>query len=490
MSAVLALALALSAVTSALAQQHRATRLGNPATRFADPLKTPEDLRARLGSAKLRADVESILEQSGWPGNAADFHQAVATAKIYQIQILPGTRLQAMSSREQGRPILLRDVLWAGDEPMEAYQFAFTSNGRRFRVVTPKACSNFWVEELGSDARPALQLTATAPAEASSCDPFEMRVTVVNTGNVPLTRVRVTDTLSAGLKTTEETAGLAFDVGTLQPAESREFKFLAIATSVGIQTNTAQATSAEGISTQASAVTTVYSPALTLDCRAPGEVRAFQPLELCLTLRNSGDAPEAAVTVEVPIPPGTVLRTASEGGTAADGRVFWVFENLAPGSIQEICAVFVSSQPGALEFSVAATGRCAPRVEARCGTRIDGIPAILFEVIDLQDPIEVGDELIYEIRVLNQGTSAGTGITVVCTLEESQEFVSGSGSTPVRAEGRTITLEPLAVLNPKDEASWRVVVRALAVDDVRFTAELTSEQFAQPIQETESTQQY
>ena len=43
------------------AQQHRATRLGHPATRFAPPLVTPEDLRARFRDEKLKPDIAEIL---------------------------------------------------------------------------------------------------------------------------------------------------------------------------------------------------------------------------------------------------------------------------------------------------------------------------------------------------------------------------------------------------------------------------------------------
>ncbi len=39
---------------------------------------------------------------------------------------------------------------------------------------------------------------------------------------------------------------------------------------------------------------------------------------------------------------------------------------------------------------------------------VDGLAAIMFEVKDLEDPIEVGGETGYEVRVVNQGTKAAT----------------------------------------------------------------------------------
>ena len=143
------------------AQQHRATHLGNPNTRFAPPLKTPEDLRALFQNPQLQADIGAILAQSDWQGNQEDLRSAAATADIRELRIPPGTRLPAMSTRKKGQPVLLKDILWAGKKPFEAYEFKFISNDRRYRVVTPKACSNFWVERLERELYPGLEAIKT-----------------------------------------------------------------------------------------------------------------------------------------------------------------------------------------------------------------------------------------------------------------------------------------------------------------------------------------
>ena len=110
-----ALALGVLAVT-AEAQQHKATRLGNPATRFAKPLKKADDLRVLLRSDKMKADVAAILNEVGWKGNHEDLDRAAASAEISEVQIAPGTRLPFMSSRTNKKPHALVDVLWAGQE--------------------------------------------------------------------------------------------------------------------------------------------------------------------------------------------------------------------------------------------------------------------------------------------------------------------------------------------------------------------------------------
>lgn len=366
------------------AEQHRATRLGNPATRFAPPLATPEDLRARFRDEKLKPDIASILHQWGWTGNLDDLHRAALTNEIVEVKIPVGDTMPFMSSREDGQPICLRNVLWAGAEPISAYAFTFASKGRRYQCITPKPCSNFCLEDLGPEPRLAL----------------------------------------------------------------------------------------------------------TLACDAPAQVIAGRPVEICLTVRNTGNVPLPKAIVALPVPSGAAVVRTTEGGVATEGRVTWEVASLEAGASRRVCAVLAMREPGLLSFTASAEAAGATTAPSSCATTIAGIPAILLEVVDLEDPIEVGKEVTYELKVTNQGTAPGTNIRLVCALPASQEFVSGSGSTAVGAEAGTVTLEAIPALAPKAMASWRVVVKATQAADARFKVELRGDQFALPITEDESTQQY
>lgn len=369
-----------------LQAQHIARRLGHPSTRFADPVHTPEELRARLTSEALFADIDVILNLcDGWQGRIEDFRHAAATAPVTALQIPVGARIPAMSSRKNGKPILIRDLIWGGEEPIDAYEFSFYSKGRRYRCVTPKLCCNFWIEDLGPDSR---------------------------------------------------------------------------------------------------------SPVLTIGCNAPDEVPISRSVRVCLTVKNTGDAPDTLVTVTMPVPTGAIFTRQTGETNAAAQRIIWRIPNLAPQRSKLLCADFMVPQPGTLTFASTAHGTIAQPVDTMCVTRVTGIPAVLLEVIDLEDPIEVGQQETYELRVINQGSTTLTNVVIVCTLENSQEFVSGNGATTAQAQDRSVTFAPLAALSPKATATWHVVVKALTAGDVRFTTELTSDQFQRSINETEATRQY
>lgn len=489
-AAAWALGWVLTAAPAVRAEPHRATHLGNPATRFAPPLQKPEDLRRLLQDESLRADVESVLRQAGWKGAAEDLRKAAATAEIVSVKLPKGTRLPFMSTRRNGRPIALIDVIWAGKEPIDAYAFEFNSLGRRYRCITPKPCSNFLVVDLGPEPRPSLQLSRTAPDSASRCEPIPMTVTVRNGGKAPALGVVVSESLPDGLKLPDGQTTVRLEAGDLEPGESRELKFSVLAAVPGTYTNRARATTSDLLGVEAASVTEVLGPVLTLNCTAPAESSVGRPVEVCLTVGNTGNAPEPKATVTLPVPAGAVVASATEGGAVVDGRVVWELTDLPPQGGRKLCVVLTAREPATLDLAGGVRGSCGAPAESRCASRVAGIAAILLEVVDLEDPVEVGQPVTYEIKVVNQGNGPLTRIKLVGAVPEGQEYVSGSGATAVTAEGRTVTTEALAELAPKAEAVWRMVLKATGQGDIRFKIDLTADQFPRAVEEYEATSQY
>lgn len=334
-----------------------------------------------------------------------------------------------------------------------------------------------------------LQLVKTAPAEVLACDPIPVKLVVKNTGSSALTQVKVTDNLPEGLSSGGQ-RNLTFDAGTLTPGQSKEFTFTANAARTGKYANTAKATSAQGVEAQDSTTTVVRKPALGIACEAPDERFIGRPIDVCVKVNNKGDAPSASTVVELPVPSGATFQGATAGGRLADGKVVWDVGALPPGGSKEVCVTFTAATAGTLQFSPSARGQCADQVNSSCQTRIAGIPAILLEVIDTDDPVEVGKTTTYVVTVTNQGSAPATNVRLTFDLEDTQQYVSGSGDTALSAAGQRITSAPVGSLPPKAKATWKLVVKAGKVANVRFKASMTSDQLTRPVEETESTNQY
>lgn len=335
-----------------------------------------------------------------------------------------------------------------------------------------------------------LKLVKRMPAEVVICDPIPVTLVVENTGSSVLNEVRLTDQLPNGLVAAGGGSSLSFDAGTLAPGQSREFSANVSATQTGKFQNTAQATSRQGVNAEDSATVVVRQPVLTIACTAPEERFVGRPVNVCFTVTNTGDAPSETTVVTASVPAAAVFQGATSGGRIVEGNVVWDVGTIAPDSSKEVCVTFTGTQPGTLQTTGMARGACAEAVSTSCSSQISGIAAILLEVIDLADPIEVGNNETYEIVVTNQGSAPATNVKIVCKLEDSQEYVSSTGASVGQADGKTINFQPVPSIPAKGKATWRVVVKALEEDDVRFTVTMTSDQIGRPVSETEATHQY
>ena len=382
---------------------------------------------------------------------------------------------------------------WAiGDlEPREVVTIIVRGAAREEGVITtcglatyiPILCETIKV------VKADLQITKDGPEKLVICDEFVYTVVVKNTGTAPLTQVRVVETLGDGL-TSDGKTQLTFDVGTLQAGEDRTMNFSVHAPAPGEYRSTAVATSAQGVTAEDFAVTTVHEPVLALTCDMPTERFVGRPIVACFTVANTGDWASPGTVVEVPLPSGVNYTGSTADGSLSGSTVVWRIPSLEVGEERELCAQLTGSQVGTVRLTATARGECADPVTSSCSTVVTGIPAILMEVIDVDDPIEVGAIETYVITVTNQGSAPDTNIRVSCEFEAQQEFVSGEGLTAVTGSGQSVRMAPVASLAPKAQATWKVRVKAVSAANVRAKFIMISDQLTRPVEETESTNQY
>lgn len=123
---------------------------------------------------------------------------------------------------------------------------------------------------------------------------------------------------------------------------------------------------------------------------------------------------------------------------------------------------------------------------------IPTFPALLFELVDTNDPVVVGEELVtYRIFVENQGTANATGVQIECAFDPGLEIVEINGpTTAADGDASSLTLNAVDVLVPGDRATWDIQARAHVSGDLRFRASLNADHLDEPVAETEATQFY
>lgn len=339
---------------------------------------------------------------------------------------------------------------------------------------------------------PALSIIAEGPTGVLICDEIPIKYTARNSGTGPARNVVVTADYPAGLKDPEGKTSLARSLGTLNAGQTVEFTVVLKADKTGKFETGGHVQANGGLEADAVTVkTTVMRP--TLEVEMTGTQRSFlgRRVRYQIEVKNTGDADARDALVSMPIPAGLSFVSATAGGRIQGGAVVWGVSSVdAEGSVA-MEAILEGIEAGNYKLKASAQAECAMAADAEVATKVTGIPAILLEVVDRVDPVIVGDNVTYDIVVTNQGTADGTNIKITATMPNGVEFVSASGATAHQAAGDTVTFAALPRLGPKDQAVYRVTVRATESVNSRFRVTLTSNELGdQPVEETEATTFY
>jgi uncharacterized repeat protein (TIGR01451 family) len=339
--------------------------------------------------------------------------------------------------------------------------------------------------------RPKLALKKTGPETAQINDTVPFRIEVSNTGTGPATNVVLHDELPAGLKHAQG-AVIETDLGTLAPGETRNITLEATAVQEGHQLNRAIVTADGGLEAKAEAAVQVTRAGLQLRKSGPKDRFLNREAEYDLEVYNPGTAPATDVRVIDLLPEGLDFISASDGGTWSPNtrQVVWSLGTIAPGHRRGLSVKLLARAVGDWVNQAVARADRGLEAKAESALRVQGVPALMLEVVDLDDPVETGSETTYEIRVVNQGTCACTGLQVLATVPPQMEPRSAEGPTAHRIAGQQVQFEKLPLLAARADALFRVRVAGRQSGDVRFKVEMSCDQLTMPVHEEESTHIY
>jgi len=339
--------------------------------------------------------------------------------------------------------------------------------------------------------QPLLYLAKLAPSKKKLCDDIPLTYVVKNRGTGDATNVEIIDELQGEQMTADGGNRINIAVGTLKPGESKEYTVMTRARSTGAFSSKAIARADAGLRAESRLPTTVVTqPELQISKAGPDREYLGRKVSYIITLKNTGDSPATETVLEDMVPAGATNIVVSDGGIVVGDKVIWNLGTIGKGQSRAVSVGYVPSTAGAYTTRATARAICAEGVTVSADTNIEGIAAILLEVVDLSDPIEVGENETYLITVTNQGTKADTNIRINCFLEKTMKFVSASGQTQTRVSDGKIVFQPLDVLEPGEKATWKVVVRATYSGDVRFRVTMDSDQLTRNVEETEATNFY
>lgn len=139
----LVLLLAQPHAAQAMLQEDCEIRAFGTRNRFSQPVNTLPELQR--WAQQQRADIEQILAEANWGGDAADFFAAIASGEEVTERVYPvGQHFIWMAFRDNGRtPMIKFDTCWGGKSTFDGFQLAVDSGDNRYTFAIPKVCANF-----------------------------------------------------------------------------------------------------------------------------------------------------------------------------------------------------------------------------------------------------------------------------------------------------------------------------------------------------------
>ena len=354
--------------------------------------------------------------------------------------------------------------------------------------------------------KPQISLTKQAPDTTDICNPFTFKYAIKNEGTASAKGLKIRDKLPEGLVTADGKDAVTFDLGELAEGESKEFEAEIRANKTGSFASRAVATGQDDIKVQSKKTATrVRQAVLAVDIGGPEATYIDEPSTYDITVKNEGDAPARETTLEVQLADNAKLikaRAAGEGqgdrAETSQGQLTWKLGTLEPGASRTFKVTATGQAKGELKHTAIARSACARDADreelrqaatarAEATTEILTLPALLLSAIDQDDPIRVGEVETYLITVVNQGTGADENVQITAELPENYEYVDVEGPTGAKADGQTITFDPVDRLAPGDRVRWKLRAKATSEGDVQLRVDLTSGYLSQPAISTEPT---
>jgi uncharacterized repeat protein (TIGR01451 family) len=334
--------------------------------------------------------------------------------------------------------------------------------------------------------KPVITIDKKGPETAILGQDVTYNIVVKNTGTAAAKGVVVTDAVPTGMSHASGKGELSFDVGDLAPGQSKPLAVTFKANQRGKICNTATANSSNAGKVSDDACTTILVPGLKVEKTTTTKEQILgRNADYEITVSNTGDTTLQNVIVTDTAPVETSIVNAP-GATLAGNKATWNIASLAPGA-KATQSVKLTSKTAGTHCNTVTASSGGMSDSAKACTLWKGIAAVLLEVVDDPDPIQVGESTTYTIRVLNQGFADIHNVKIAATFGEQITPVSSAQGS---VSGKSVNFPVVAKLAAKATITYTVTVKGASVGDSRNKISLTAEELRTPVDEEESTTVY
>lgn len=310
--------------------------------------------------------------------------------------------------------------------------------------------------------QPLLEVALNGPSEMVYGETKVFSIVLSNPGSGDARNVAVNVALGPTMSDTMQ-------VGTIPAGTSKTFDFEVTARQTGTMEIAATASGSGSLKQEVAHPVAVLRAELEIEASGPELEYAGAVGSYGVRVANHGNAAARNVQVLVRIPQGArYLQGVGNVRQDASGMI-WQLGDLAPAAERLLTFDCELLSHGDLSFEVTARGDGVVEVADELLTRVEGVADLKLSVNDPKGPIPVGQEVAYEINVVNRGSTAATQVLVFAQFSEGIEPVATDGM-PGEIQTGQVIFQPIARINPQETVQLVVKAKAQANGNHVFRA--------------------
>ncbi|MEX0677555.1 MAG: hypothetical protein WD063_10800 [Pirellulales bacterium] len=373
-----------------------------------------------------------------------------------------------------------------GDAETVELQLMPTAEGEIGSVATVHFHAEASVRTVAT--KPMLNIEVFGPSKVNKGDQLVLRIKLSNPGSGAATGILMSENVPQGLAH-EAGKELEVEVGTLGPGEARELDLTMATTEARTVTNVITAKGDGTLHSEARTEVEIVAPQLQVAMSGPKRRYLERNATHSISITNPGTASAKDIDLVAVLPRTLKFVEANNGGQfdEATHAVYWSLEELPPQQTGTVKLTTLPLEAGEARLLIKSTTKNGLKDEREEVVSIEGLAAINFQLSDVKDPIEVGAETAYEIRVTNQGSKAASNVRLAALVPRGMKPLSAEGPVRYKIEGQHVLFEPLRQLAPKADALFTIKMKALESGDQRVEVQVATDEIRDPISKEEST---
>ena len=340
--------------------------------------------------------------------------------------------------------------------------------------------------------KPVLSISHSAQPRILIGDPVVLDINVKNDGDGPAADVMIQEDLPEQLEFSEGFRELEYAIGTLAPGQSRKIRLELRAAKIGKFKNVLVAHAGGGLQTQHAVDIEVVSPQLV--AQGDGPTRRFLNREAThrFSVRNSGTANATNVELVCRLPSGLRYVSTNNRGKYDENShaVYWSLAELNSGLVANVEVATTPTEPGNQDLKFEVVSDLNQSASALCKLNVEHLIDIFFDIDDVVDPIEIGSNTSYKLKIVNQGTKTATNIQLQVAFPAGIQPTSVDGNVTNEIRGQQIAFSPITSMNPGDQIDITIHGKGISAGDHRVAVNLIADGREVNVSKQESTRVY